>query len=105
MSKIFSSIFDSKRPGVRKAQGLSLTMVIVAVIAIIVLVVVVMAFSGKFKIFNKATSDCASKGGSCLYADTNGQCPDGAVKMFGAKCDQDGMICCTAIDEKSDAGT
>jgi len=55
----------------RKAQGLSITTIIVAVIALIVLVVLIAVFTGRFGIFSKGlgeigdiTKKCTEQGGS-----------------------------------------
>lgn len=71
----------------RKAQGLSLTTVIIAVLVIIVLVVLVLIFSGKLKIFGSTTSETASQYGSdkCLNPATNNECVSSKIE-----CDQKG---------------
>lgn len=55
----------------KKAQGLSLTIIIVAVIALIVLVVLVAVFTGRLGKFSIGVKDCAAKGGKCLEAGRN----------------------------------
>lgn len=86
----------------KKAQGISLNVVIVALIAIIVLVVLIVIFSGRTKFFGETIQTCESKGGSCR-ADTNdnGQCPTGYIKQLGTDCesrDPNTPLCCTAFD-------
>lgn len=83
----------------RNAQGLSLNVVIIAVIAIAVLVILLVMLIGKTKIFGTATADCISKGGTCTTPNMDGNCPDGRVKMFGAKCKESGKICCTQLEQ------
>jgi nitrogen fixation-related uncharacterized protein len=53
-----------------KAQGLSITVVIVAAIALIVLVVLVLVFTGKIGQYSENIETCEAKGGKCL-ADCN----------------------------------
>ncbi|MBT7903491.1 hypothetical protein HN587_06530 [Candidatus Woesearchaeota archaeon] len=55
------SFFSSSK----KAQGLSLNLIIVAVLGLIVLVIIILAITGKFGSFNKGLADCSSKGGIC----------------------------------------
>lgn len=84
----------------RKAQGLSLNVIIIAVICIAVLVIILIMLVGKSKVFGSATADCPSKGGSCETGQgmTGSECPEGMTKMFGAKCDT-GQVCCTQLDQ------
>jgi hypothetical protein len=78
----------------RKAQGLSLNVIIIAVIAIVVLVVLIIIFTGKTRLFSQATTNCESKGGHCKP-----KCdPDTEVKQFGTDCasreNSPGSECC-----------
>ena len=61
----------------KKAQGLSLNIVIIAVIVLIVLVVLAMVFTGKIKFFGKGVSDTSSQftsGTTCEVAGTSNTC-------------------------------
>jgi hypothetical protein len=60
----------------KKAQGMSLKVIIIAVIALIVLVVLILIFTGKVKFFGSQTSDTASKytGNKCAVPGTNNKC-------------------------------
>ena len=49
----------------KKAQGISLNVIIIAAIALIVLVILVVIFSGRMNIFGKSISSCSSQGGVC----------------------------------------
>ncbi|MBT7903493.1 hypothetical protein HN587_06540 [Candidatus Woesearchaeota archaeon] len=63
----------------KKAQGLSLNMIIVAVIVLIVLVVLVMVFTGKIQFFNKGVgtqSDEFTSGKKCEMLGTLNKCVD-----------------------------
>lgn len=67
----------------RKAQGLSLNVIIIAVIAIVVLVILIIMLTGKTRLFGQATTNCESKGGQCYSRACD---PDTEVKQFGTDC-------------------
>lgn len=80
----------------KKAQGLSLNVIIIAVILIVVLIVLVVIFTGKIGIFSKTTATCASKGGQC--SETFGQitCPEGYATVPGkTDCEN---TCCIPVE-------
>lgn len=93
----------------RKAQGLSLNVIIIAVIALLVLVVIVWIFSGKSSQFAKGVASCESKGGTCYETETEcraagpyvGQAPDDVScdneKSNPPNSPGDGIYCCLAI--------
>jgi len=60
----------------KKAQGMSLNVIIIAVIALIILVVMILIFTGKTKMFGKSTSDTAADftGDKCKVPGTNSDC-------------------------------
>ena len=80
----------------RKAQGLSINVIIVAAIALLVLVVLSIIFVGRLGIFGEKTAACASVGGTCY-----GTCPAGTTEYpGGARCpDAEGVTqkCCIAV--------
>ena len=49
----------------KKAQGLSITVIIVAVIALLVLVILALIFTGGIGDWGLKVSDCENKGGKC----------------------------------------
>ena len=49
----------------KKAQGLSITVIIVAVIALLVLVILALIFTGGLGQFGIKVADCENKGGKC----------------------------------------
>ena len=51
-----------------KAQGLSITVIIVAVIALLVLVILSLIFTGGLSKFGIGVNDCENKGGKCAFA-------------------------------------
>jgi len=60
----------------KKAQGLSLNVIIVAVIALVVLIVLVVIFSGRAKFFSTTTSETAGQftGDKCEIPGTLNYC-------------------------------
>jgi len=81
----------------KKAQGLSLNMVIVAAIALIILVIIVAIFTGRISVFGKGVSACSTKGGTCKEA-----CVEGETEAFGARCPEEGQddildTCCIPV--------
>ena len=50
----------------RKAQGISMNVIIIAAIALLVLVILSVIFIGRMGGFGKATANCESQGGRCL---------------------------------------
>ena len=62
----------------KKAQGMSMKVIIVAVIALIVLVVLVLIFTGKTKFFGKQTAETSAQftGNRCAIPGTTNECLD-----------------------------
>jgi len=80
----------------KKAQGMSINVIIIAAIALIVLVVLVAVFTGRFGMFTKGVEQCdASKGksaGCVARADCN---PPDKLPIAGTNCERtEGQICC-----------
>jgi len=50
----------------KKAQGLSMNVIIIAAIALIVLVVLIMIFTGRMGLFTGGIKTCPSMGGFCV---------------------------------------
>ena len=68
-----------------KAQGLSLSTIVVAVIVLLVLVVLVMIFTGRIGMFRQGVSACASSGGNCRLS-----CGSYEKPVSNYDCDLDG---------------
>ena len=49
----------------KKAQGISMNVIIIAAIALIVLVILSMIFIGRMGSFSEASEDCRKLGGTC----------------------------------------
>ena len=60
----------------KKAQGMSMNVIIVAVLALVILVVLVLIFTGKIKLFSSSSSETAAKytGKTCAVPGTNNEC-------------------------------
>lgn len=87
----------------KKAQGMSVNVIIIAILALLVLVILGFVFAGKIGDFVKGTKDCESIGGRC---DLGTQCTgdEGYSKTNIAMClDQatgkpNGQACCLKLD-------
>lgn len=87
----------------KKAQSLSVNVIIIAILALLVLVVLGFVFAGKIGDFVKGTKDCASIGGRC---DVGLDCTEqeGYQKTTLGMClDQQtgkpsGQACCLKVD-------
>ena len=87
----------------KKAQGLSLSFVVVAALALLVLVIVSAIVVSNLTNTNKQQSSCEVKGGTCFYAeDYGGSCPPGqsnlpiGICLDGNKKDPD-KVCCIPL--------
>ena len=68
----------------KKAQGISVTVIIIAVVALVVLVVLIAVFSGKFGGFSEGVSQagsCKGLGGDGCY---NYPCSPNGNRIYGA---------------------
>ena len=88
----------------KKAQGISITTIIVAAIALVVLVVLISIFVGKMGGFTVKLEDCNEKGGFCVP--TVQECKETgefntAIKDTNCQKDyvDDKPLCCIPIGE------
>jgi hypothetical protein len=58
----------------KRAQSISMNVIIIAAIALLVLVILSVIFMGRMGIWGKSVDDCVNKGGQCNYNPTTG-CP------------------------------
>lgn len=66
----------------RKAQSMSLNVIIIALLCIVVLIVLIIIFTGRTRVLSSTTSDCAARGGECLD-----RCDSSIhVEHFGTSC-------------------
>ena len=73
----------------KKAQGLSLNIVVIAVISLVVLIILIAIFTGKIGIFGENLKDCSSKGGKCV---SRGQCE--SYQLISTATCSEGEVCC-----------
>ena len=79
----------------KKAQGLSMSTIIIAAIALLVLVILATFLLRQSGEVNTGTS-CTGLGGSCVYEDIG--CSDGEVPQIGKKgCDEE-QVCCLPLE-------
>jgi hypothetical protein len=76
----------------KKAQGISMNVIIIAAIALLVLVILSVIFIGRMGSFGRETGNCASQGGSCT---TEPFCPTGSIQR-DLTCPE-GQICCIDV--------
>lgn len=81
----------------KRAQGISINVIVVAAIALLVLVVLSVVFLGRFGLFAQQSGDCENKGGRCVV----GSCPSGTNQYAGWSCPETssgaGQTCCLAV--------
>jgi len=77
----------------KKAQGISINVIIIAAVALIVLIVLVAIFTGRLGVFSSGVASCADKGGSCQMP----PCTGDTTILRGTDCDRDGMVCCLPV--------
>ncbi len=77
----------------KKAQGLSITTIVVAAIAVVVLVVLVLIFTGKMGWFRGSSGSCEVNGGSCVAAE---DCSGKIVS--GYTCSDKDKVCCFSLE-------
>lgn len=78
----------------KKAQGISINVIIIAAIALLVLVVLSVIFLGKLNVFGEQTASCETQGGQCNV----GICNPGQIKYPVWSCDNTpagaAQVCC-----------
>lgn len=88
----------------KKAEGLSLNVIVVAALALLVLVILAIIFVGRIGNFNTESGKCEAYGGSCVRTSCNGD----YQRQVGYDCNLDGDdtsnegqavdgICCVSI--------
>ena len=99
----------------KKAQGISLNVIVIAAIALIVLLVIVFIFTGRIKVFGSTISSCTSQNGVCETPDLGTNCFDtdkdppvyqkqegctckaGSTEKTNTDCEKQQQICCIAV--------
>ena len=82
----------------KKAQGISINVIIIAAIALLVLVVLSIIFLGRLGVFSKQVNECENKGGKCFVLGgsdcatvSNGEYP---TAFTAWSCPNEGETCC-----------
>jgi len=78
----------------KKAQGISMNVIIIAAICLIVLIVVIMIFTGNIKGWGSEVKSCAAKGGKACSATA---CTDKQVEMPNV-CSSNEHCCVNILD-------
>jgi len=88
----------------KKAQGLSLNVIIIAALALLVLVILAVIFMGRTGMFRRESGNCGAMGGSCSRTGCTGD----YTREVGYDCDLDGDgttgegraidgVCCVSV--------
>ncbi len=83
----------------KKAQGISVNVIIIAAIALLVLVVLSVIYIGRMGTWGQKTADCDTNGGNCV--DKGGTCATGYQKYAPWNCPKVGeqeKECCIQIE-------
>ncbi len=72
----------------KKAQGMSLNVIIIAALGLLVLVVLAIIFTGRTGVFVKESDKCGYQGGRCVVATTD--CSGTYDKVVRGACDLSG---------------
>jgi hypothetical protein len=70
----------------KKAQGLSLNVIIIAALALLVLVILAVIFMGRTGVFRRQSGDCTTLGGQCSRTGCTGD----YTRKIAYDCDLDG---------------
>ena len=82
----------------KKAQGMSINVIIIAVLALLVLVVLAFIFTGKIGQFTQATANCESiSGNTCEYTCSSAYVEDSTRGCFDEDNEPTGKVCCIPI--------
>ncbi len=83
----------------KKAQGMTINVVIIAALALIVLVVLILIFTGYIGTANKNINGCTSRGGICVKNYKEGCLGDYPIPLVigGDECKTVNNLCCLKI--------
>jgi hypothetical protein len=79
----------------KKAQGMSINMIVVAAIALLVMVILIAIFSSQMGDFGEQKDNCIAQGGACTPPQTDRRCASGEVRI-NAECSGTD-ICCVKL--------
>ena len=82
----------------KKAQGISMNVIVIAAIALLVLVILALITTGRLGLFSKGVTECRNQGGVC--ADEGANCGDVdtnaenyPTEYSGASCGENSKCC------------
>jgi len=78
----------------KKAQGISINVIIIAAIALLVLVVLSVIYIGRMGDWGAKTGDCQNKGGKCATACNQGDAVGYPTQYSAWTCPTQGQVCC-----------
>jgi len=81
----------------KRAQGISINVIVIAALALLVLVVLAMIFTGKLGGWTKAQNECSSNGGLCV-SDASQCTGENAQVMSRYTCPNAGEVCCLTLE-------
>ncbi len=86
----------------KKAQGLSVNVIIIAAIALLVLVVLSVIYIGRMGDWGTKAGDCLNKGGKCVTLTATDACKDKnegdyPTKFTGWECTDKAQTCCIKV--------
>ena len=87
--EMINVVFQGVIYRMKRAQGLSLNVIVVAVISLVVLIVLIVIFTGKIGVFGENIKECSSKGGKCIEKN---DCE--TYKIISTATCSEGEVCC-----------
>ena len=82
----------------KKAQGMSINVIIIAVLALLVLVVLAFIFMGKIAVFTETTGSCEKIAGrECAYTCDPGYTEDSSGACLDEDNEPTGKVCCVPV--------
>ncbi|MBS3127908.1 hypothetical protein J4410_02090 [Candidatus Woesearchaeota archaeon] len=89
----------------RKAQELSLNVIIIAALGLIVLVIVVLIFMRESGDTSDTLNSCYTQAGQCYDGEFPMSCPNGTSYLYGGNCPDNtegaNQICCISLEKKN----
>ena len=83
----------------KKAQGISLNVIVIAALALLVLVILAVVFIGRMGFWGDDVNDCENKGGVCAQTCGQGDALNYPTEYAVWRCPSDGSVsqkCCIA---------
>lgn len=84
----------------KKAQGLSVSMIILIVLGLIIVGVLVFMLGGKVRDFGKSTNSCVEKKGTCVEAASCNGAIVGSLNCPTERPELENPVCCVSYAEQ-----